>query len=107
MNKYIGAAAAAVALIWTTGASAEDLEFLLINQAPSPVVAFHVSSASSGSWENNLIAGGILDTDYEISVIIADGLDTCVYDIRADFDDGQTFEDYGLDLCELGSYTFE
>lgn len=107
MRKSVFMAAAAVLISSATYANAEDLNFTLINNSPSPMTAFHVSPQSTNSWERNLLAGGILDVNYEVDVLIADGLSTCVYDIRADFQDGETLEDYGLDLCDLGSYTFE
>ena len=107
MKLRILAAAAAIVSITAVPAFAEDLVFLLVNESPSPVTQFHVSPASSGSWEENLLQGGILDAGYEVDVVIADGLSTCIYDIQAVFDDGETLEDYGLDLCDLGSYTFE
>ncbi len=87
-----------------SAASAEDLEFLLVNETSADLVEFNVSSASSGSWEGNLLQGGYLAPDYEIDVLIADGLVTCVYDIRGVFDDGSAVEDYDLDLCDLGEY---
>ncbi|MTI03665.1 MULTISPECIES: hypothetical protein [Alphaproteobacteria] len=89
-----------------TAAVAEDLEFLLINESSADLVEFNVSSASSDDWESNLLQGGYLAPDYEIGVLIADGLETCVYDIRGVFADGYTVEDYSLDLCDLGAYTF-
>ncbi|WP_243403597.1 hypothetical protein [Shimia abyssi] len=53
-----------------------------------------------------MISGGYLAPGYEITVVIADGLTTCVYDILGEFSDDTRLEDYGLDLCEMGSYTF-
>ena len=88
-------------------ALAEDLEFTLINGSDAAVTAFHVSHAGTSSWEENLIEGGFLPVGNEIDILIADGRSTCVYDIRTEFADGQTFEDYGLDLCQMGSYTFQ
>jgi len=78
----------------------------LVNESSAAVTAFHVSTSSSDSWEDNLIAGGYLDSGYEIDVLIADGQTTCVYDILAEFSDGATLEDDNLDLCQMGSYTF-
>ncbi|KIC44011.1 hypothetical protein RA28_13490 [Ruegeria sp. ANG-S4] len=101
------AAAALTALsIFATAAMAEDLEFLIINETSVDLVEFNVSAASSDSWERNLLQGGYLASDYEVGVLIADGLTTCVYDIRGVFSDGASVEDYGLDLCELGEYAF-
>lgn len=102
--KFILGVSAALLLVTT--AQAEDLEFFLINESSADLVGFNVSSASSDSWEENLLEGGYLAPGYEIGVMIADGLTTCIYDVRGEFSDGSEAEDYGLDLCDLGSYTF-
>ena len=104
--KRILLGAALAALTSASAAVAEDLEFFLINESSADLIGFNVSAASSDSWEDNLLEGGYLAPGYEIGVLIADGLETCVYDIRGQFSDGADFEDYGLDLCDLGSYTF-
>ncbi|WP_294228112.1 hypothetical protein [uncultured Shimia sp.] len=93
-------------LLAATPVFAEDLQFLLVNESSAAVTAFHVSTSSSENWEENLIDGGYLDSGYEINVRIADGQTTCVYDVLAEFADGATLEDYNLDLCEMGNYTF-
>ena len=40
-------------------------------------------------------------------MVIGDGQTICLYDIRTEFENGDTFEDYDLDLCEMGGYAFE
>lgn len=87
-------------------AQAEDLDFTLGNETSSDLVEFNVSIAETNNWEENLLEGGYLAPGYEIGVLIADGQDTCVYDIRGIFADDTSFEEYGLDLCEMGAYTF-
>lgn len=104
--KHILLGATFAALATASTAMAEDLEFFLINDSSADLIGFNVSPASSDAWEENLLDGGYLAPGYEIGVLIADGLETCVYDIRGQFSDGAEFEDYGLDLCDLGSYTF-
>jgi len=106
MKKFLPAASAVALLAFQLPAFAEDLDFLLANESSADLVEFNVSPASSGSWEENLLDGGYLAPGYEIGVLIADGATTCVYDIRGGFADGSEAEDYGLDLCELGEYTF-
>ncbi len=94
-------------LVMTASATyAEDLEFLLYNDSSADLVEFNISPASSDDWEGNLLSGGYLAPGYEVGVDIADGLTTCVYDIRGVFADGSSAEDYGLNLCDLGEYTF-
>lgn len=104
--KMRAAAVLTATVLMATSAVAEDLEFLIVNETSVDLVEFNVSPASSQSWEENLLSGGYLASGYEVDVLIADGLSTCVYDIRGSFSDGETVEDFGLDLCELGEYPF-
>lgn len=105
--KALLSGVAAMAFAIATPAVAQDLEFWLINLTDTPIVGFYVSPEDSSDWGENLMEGYYLDVDSEVSVIVADGLTTCIYDIATEFDDGTSFEDYGLDLCELGEYAFE
>ncbi|MEX0349946.1 MAG: hypothetical protein AB3N15_11030 [Paracoccaceae bacterium] len=90
-----------------TPAHAQDMDFLLINNSSVDLVEFNLSDASSDDWEENMLAGGVLAPDYEIGVLVADGLSTCIYDLRGVFADGSEVEEYDLNLCDLREYTFE
>lgn len=105
MFRVLTLAATALA-VSAAVAQAEDLEFMLGNETSVDLVEFNVSIAESNNWEENLLEGGYLPTGNEIGVLIADGEDTCVYDIRGVFSDDTSFEEYGLDLCDMGGYTF-
>ena len=104
--KKIFAAPFILASLVASTAYAEDLEFLLVNESSADLVEFNVSPSASDQWESNLLTGGYLAPGYEVDVLIADGLVTCVYDIRGGFSDGSAAEDFGVDLCELGEYVF-
>ena len=106
MKKMVFAVLTTAAMAVHSPAVAEDLEFLLYNDSSSDLVEFNVSPASSDEWEEDLLAGGYLAPGYEVGVDIADGLTTCIYDIRGVFADGAEAEDYGLNLCDMGGYTF-
>jgi len=97
--------ATAMAVGFSSAAGAEDLKFVLTNETSLGVVGVYVSHAGTKQWEENLIEGGVLAPGYEIDVVIADGRSVCVYDLKSEFESGDVFEDYGLDLCELGAYT--
>ena len=106
MKLLIGAGAAL--LMATTAAFADDdLNFKLNNGSSSPVVGFFVSHVGTNSWEENLMEGRTLAPGSSINVIIADGRTNCDYDIKVEFADGDTTDERGLDLCEMGSYTVE
>jgi hypothetical protein len=49
---------------------------------------------------------GLLKPGQSTNVTIPDGRKVCIYDVKAVFDDGDTLEDYKINICELGRYTF-
>ncbi|WP_120631963.1 hypothetical protein [Ruegeria sp. EL01] len=106
MNKHTFAMLTIAALSSQTPAYAEDLQFLLINESSSALVGFNVSPTSSEFWEENLLAGDHIAPGQQAGITIADGLTTCTYDIRGSFADDSEAEDFGLNLCDLGEYSF-
>lgn len=106
MHKFVVSAMVLVAMVAAGAVQAQDLEFKLVNKTSSPLIGFYVSHVGTNDWEENLLQGAMLDTDYEVQVVIQDGRTTCDYDIRGEFEDGDTVEERDLDLCELGEYTF-
>ncbi|MEM6589278.1 MAG: hypothetical protein AAF641_12590 [Pseudomonadota bacterium] len=106
-SKFCISAIACIAVLGISEAAlADNLDFLIYNESSADLVEFNVSSSNAQSWDGNLMRGGYLAPGYEIDVVIADGLETCIYDIRGVFDDGSTAEEYDIDVCELGEYTF-
>ena len=87
-------------------AAAEDLEVIVVNDAGPDLIGFYVSPAGSDAWDENLLEDNPLASGNELTVTIPDGLTQCIYDIRGVFQDGDVLEDRGLDLCELGEYSF-
>lgn len=93
-----------IGLLAAAPAQAEDLTFTLTNLSSADVQEFYTSPADVNEWEDNLLDGAYLPSGNEVSVTIGDGREQCVYDLRFVFADGQTWEDYGIDLCETGGY---
>lgn len=87
-------------------AQAEDLEFTLKNETAGTLVEFYVESSDQDNWGANLLEGQNIKAGEAGTVTIADGKTTCVYDILGVWADGSKTEDYKLNLCELGSYTY-
>ena len=105
-NTVIGVAA--LVLLTSSAAQAEDLRFVLRNTTDEAVTGFYVSHTGTDDWEENLVPDdSALYGGYEVNVNITDGRDTCEYDILVEFEDGSEVKDYDMNLCELGTYTVE
>ena len=86
---------------------AQNLEFPLHNQSSQTLEQFYVETSEEEGWGSNLLQGQeVIEAGESGTVTIADGKTTCVYDILAVWADGSKTEEYKLNLCELGSYTY-
>lgn len=107
--KLIGtglSAAFALALAFaSTPASAEDLEFTLINRSGSVLVEFYASPSDVGEWEEDILGEDVLGSGERVNITIADGRTQCEYDLRFVFDDESETVVQAEDICETGSFT--
>ncbi|MBW4681855.1 MAG: hypothetical protein KME19_17320 [Microcoleus vaginatus WJT46-NPBG5] len=90
----------------STQAQDQNLSFSLINRASSPLTEFYTSPTGVNNWERDILGVDVLNRGESAQVSIADGRRTCIYDIRGVFADGETVEDYRVNLCDLQSYEF-
>ena len=96
------------ALLAASAVQAQDLNFTLFNNSEVAMTGFYVSDTGTDLWGENLIPeNSVLLSGYEVEVVIADGRNTCEYDILIELQTGELLEDYDIDLCELQSYTIE
>lgn len=102
--------ATGTAIAMSPTAQAQDLSFTVYNETSETLMEFYTSPANEDSWGSDLLGSNVLGSGSSGTAIIADDSDQCVYDIQGVFmdDDGveSVVEDFGIDLCDLGSYTF-
>lgn len=93
---------------WAKSAIAEDLIFVLTNSTAEELVEFYTSPTGFNRWEEDVLGGGTLAAGESVNVTVADGRESCSYDIRGVFEDGSSAEHYDVNLCELdgGNYEF-
>ncbi len=90
--------------VQSVSAQSEDLYFTLKNKTRSTLIEFYLVPNDNGTWENDILRGTLLSAE-STEMYVEDGLTTCTYDMYGVFSDGNDFEEYNLDLCELKSYT--
>jgi hypothetical protein len=80
--------------------------FTLLNRTSSPLIRFYASPSGARNWEADIMNGSVLRPGQSVRVTIADGRQTCLYDIRGDFADGDKVEDYKVNICSIDTYRF-
>jgi hypothetical protein len=91
-------------LMFAAPACAEDLVFDLINNSSVTLHELYVSAHDTDNWEDDILGTDTLASGETVSVTIADGKDTCDYDLRFVAEDGSELE-RNVDLCKMSSFT--
>ncbi len=103
------AAAIAVPMVslLAQAALADKSDFWVRNNSHNTISELYLSASNLDAWDNDLLKSDTLPSGDRFQVVFGDAADnTCLYDIRAVFADGQVVEDYQVDVCNNDYYTF-
>ena len=80
--------------------------FRLTNGRSRSIHYFYASPSNVSSWEEDILGDSTLPSGSTLRVSIDDNRESCIYDFKAVFSDGSSSTHYGIDVCDLSSYTF-
>ena len=86
-------------------ASAQDRRVQIINASGVTVNSFQASNTRRNSWEEDILGKSVLPHGQSIMVNINDGTGACMFDFRAVLTNGRKVESYGMNVCQISSYT--
>lgn len=99
------AAAAALFLCGNAQGQSEPIVFDLYNDTDFTITYLYISVPSTNDWEEDILGDQTVDPGETVEVTVDDELLECEYDLRADFDDGDSLVIGEYDLCELDGGT--
>lgn len=108
MNSFrLLALATAAVVALTSYASAYDRRVRVHNDSGYDIHYLYMSNKGSKSWEEDVLGpNDILSTGRTVIVDVDDGSGYCVYDFKAVFEDGDTAEKFGVNVCEVSDFYF-
>ncbi len=107
MHKNLAGGLAALFLVAAiTPATAQTVEFTVINNSSVDLHYFFTTPSNENNWGEDLLGdSGILEAGYQATATIGDGSDQCLYDFRFVMDNGAELIEPQIDICTLDSYT--
>lgn len=89
-------------------ASADNLDrrVRIVNNTGFTIVRFYGSHTDADSWQEDIFGNDILPSGNSIVVNFDDGTGYCIFDFRAEFDDGDVLEKFGVNVCEIGTFNY-
>ncbi|MEH6772994.1 MAG: hypothetical protein V7668_03640 [Cereibacter changlensis] len=88
-------------------AAAADRRVQIVNETGFTMVEFYGSNKGSQSWEEDILGQDVLEDGQSVMINFNDDSGYCQFDFRAVFDDGDEVVEAGVNVCEIGSFTFE
>ena len=89
-----------------TSASAFDRRVIIVNKTSTDINEFYASSTGARSWQEDIFGNEVLKSGKSVQINIDDGTGYCKYDFRAVFQDGTESVKRGVNVCEVGKFTF-
>lgn len=100
------AVAALVLAASSTSAIAQNRVVTIVNNTGYTITEFYGSNKGSDSWEEDILGSSVLPSGSKVNINFDDGTGYCIFDFRAVFSDGDVVVSKGLNVCELGTYTY-
>ena len=79
--------------------------FTLVNNTGHTVVTLNVSPNNENAWGPDILGADTLANGQTASITFPRGEEQCSWDIRATYDDGDTTDARGVDLCHITTVT--
>lgn len=101
-------AAALVAMVagFALPAVAEDRRVEIVNETGFTMTHFYGSNKKTDSWEEDILGDDVLPSGSSVMINFDDGTGYCVFDFRAVFEDGDEVVEHDINVCEIGTYTY-
>ena len=90
----------------TSAAYAAPQDFTLTNNTGHVIMTLNVSPSDSNNWGPDILGRDVLGDGEAAEVSFDRDEDDCVWDIRVTYDDGDTNDERGINLCETTDVTF-
>ncbi len=86
-------------------AFAGDQDFKLVNKTGYQIDEVYVGPVSSHSWGDDIMGKGSLEADHSVDISFNAPSKVCKWDLMVKYDDGDTAEWSGLNLCSISTVT--
>ncbi len=103
MFKWFGAAVLAATV--ATAAYAAQQDFTIVNNTGQVVMTLNVSPTESNEWGPDILGQDVLANGESAEVSFDRDEDRCEWDIRVTYQDGDTGDWRGVNLCETTTVT--
>ncbi|WOI30772.1 hypothetical protein [Sulfitobacter dubius] len=86
---------------------AADRKVTIVNKTGYTMEEFYGSNTGTSDWQEDILGEFALPHGDSIEVDFDDGTGYCVFDFLAVFEDGDKVHEEDINICSVGTFTFE
>ena len=83
-----------------------DRRVVIINETNESIFFLYGSNQGEPGWQEDILGDDVLSAGDTVRVDFDDGTGYCVFDFKVEFEGGREQTDFGINVCEIGRYTF-
>lgn len=87
-------------------AAAADRRVKIVNHTSVTLERFYGSLTNTQSWGPDRLVSRVIPSNYSATIDFNRDRSGCFFDFRAVFADGDVLEEYGVDVCSIGTFTY-
>lgn len=87
-------------------ASALDRRVQIVNNTGYTMVQFYGSYRDTDSWQEDILGADVMYSGTSWNINFNDGTGYCIFDFKAVFENGEELTDFGINVCEIGHFTY-
>lgn len=103
--KSIAIATALAAASLAAPAHASDEVLTIVNRTGYTIAEVYVAPTASDEWEEDVLTDDVLPNGSRTNIDMSESEDTCRWDVRVVYDDGEDAYWRKLDFCEMSRIT--
>ncbi len=101
----VAALSFAVSMALPQVASAQSRWVKVVNRSSDVVWVLYGTNTGNTKWGRDRLGGGVISPGYEIRINFSDGSGACVFDLRAETQDGRNWTKMGVNICDKDMWT--
>lgn len=109
INRRVISAALSAAMLFAMSAqnaSALDRWVKIVNNTSFTIVEFYGSNKGTNSWQEDILGRDVLGPGRSVNINFDDGTGYCKFDFKAVFNDGDVLVKKDINICRIGTFTY-
>jgi len=78
----------------------------VVNNTGFTMVKFYGSNTGSDNWEEDILGNDVLPSGSSVDINFDDASGYCKFDFKAVFEDGDELVRQNVNVCEVGTFTY-